>query len=83
MLSLAADASTYPDVFIRRGTRDGTRTAVDDPVVVFEVLAPETARFDLVRKLPAYRAIRSLRRVVFVAPEAMRLDIETRGGDGR
>ncbi|HEX8375854.1 MAG TPA: Uma2 family endonuclease, partial [Geminicoccaceae bacterium] len=48
--SEAADASMYPDTFVRCGPRDDDRTVVDDPVIVFEVLSPGTAKFDLTRK---------------------------------
>lgn len=82
VLSLAADASMYPDAFVRCRSRDDSRTTVDDPVVVFEVLSPGTVKYDLTRKRPAYEAIPSLRRVVFVSPDRAYLDVETRGEDG-
>lgn len=83
VLSWAADASMYPDVFVRRGPRETTRTKVDDPVVVFEVLSPGTEKFDLTRKRVSYEAVTSLRRIVYVSPHRAHLDVEIRDADGR
>lgn len=35
------------------------------------------------RKLPAYQAVRTLRRIVFVAPAAVHLDVEARDVEER
>jgi Uma2 family endonuclease len=78
----AAGAVMYPDAFVRYGPRDDRRTAVDDPVVVFEVLSEGTAKHDLIRKRRAYETIASLRRIVFVDPDAIRIDMRVRGADG-
>lgn len=77
-----AQASMYPDVFVRCGERDGSRTPIDDAVLVVEVISPSTAHFDLTRKRYAYESIPSLRRIVFVSTSEARLDIRVRGEDG-
>lgn len=82
VLSREADASMYPDVFVRCGGRDGRRTRTDDPVIAFEVLCEGTARQDLTRKRLAYEAIPSLRRIVYVAVDEARIDMRVRDGSG-
>lgn len=83
LLSRAAGASMYPDVFVRCGPREGGRTRVEDAVVAFEVLSEGTAQFDLTRKRLAYEAIPSLRRLVYVSMVEARLDVRVKGEDGR
>lgn len=80
--SRAAEASMYPDAFVRCGPRDGTRTRCEDPILVVEVLSEGTARYDLIRKRLAYEAIPGLRRILYVATDEARIDMRVRGGDG-
>lgn len=82
VLSRAADAVMYPDVFVRCGPREGGRVAVDDPVLVVEVLSESTAKHDLTRKRLAYEAIPSLRRIVYVSTDEPRLDLRVRDASG-
>jgi Uma2 family endonuclease len=82
LLSRAAGASMYPDVFVRCGPREGGRTRIEDAVVAFEVLSEGTAQFDLTHKRLAYEAIPSLRRLVYVSTVEARLDVRVRGEDG-
>lgn len=82
VLSPAANAVMYPDVFVRCGPREGGRTAVEDPVVVVEVLSEGTAKHDLTRKRLAYEAILSLRRIVYVSTDEVRLDLRVRDENG-
>ncbi len=69
---------TYPDVFVRCGQPLRGVTAVDDPVLVVEVLSPSTALYDLTRKRLAYQSIPSLRVVLWVHPDRMRVDLMRR-----
>lgn len=82
VLSRTANAVMYPDVFVRCGPREGGRVAIDDPVLVVEVLSEGTAKHDLTRKRLAYEAIPSLRRIVYVSIDEARLDLRVRGEDG-
>lgn len=82
VLSRAANAVMYPDVFVRCGARDGGRAAIEDPVLVVEVLSESTAKHDLTRKRLAYEAMPSLRRIVFVSVDEARLDTRVRAEDG-
>ncbi|MCS6877244.1 MAG: Uma2 family endonuclease [Geminicoccaceae bacterium] len=68
----------YPDVFVRCGPARRGATAVDDPVLAVEVLSPSTAAFDLTRKRLAYQSIPSLRAVLYVHPDRMRIDLMRR-----
>jgi Uma2 family endonuclease len=77
------DDAMYPDAFVRCGKADPAAVAVDDPVVVFEVLSTGTAQHDLTRKRLAYKTIPSLKLIVYVAQDRARLDIVRRQPDGR
>lgn len=81
VLSPRGDA-TYPDVFVRCGRPLRGVTAIDDPVLVAEVLSPSTAMYDLTRKRLAYQGIPSLQVVLWVHPDRMRVDIMRRVGGG-
>jgi Uma2 family endonuclease len=52
-----------------------------NPTVVVEVLSPSTAVFDQNEKLEDYRAIPSLRHIVYVAGDDARVDVWTRAED--
>jgi Uma2 family endonuclease len=81
--SATQQTSTYPDAFVRCGPPVGEATRTDDPVVIFEVLSESTASSDLTRKRQVYKAMPSVRVIVYVASSAYRLDIFRRGPDGR
>jgi Uma2 family endonuclease len=53
---------------------DGERDTLLNPEVVIEVLSPTTEAFDRGMKFAHYRGIPSLREVVFVAQDAVRLE---------
>jgi Uma2 family endonuclease len=78
-----ARSSVYPDAFVRCGPPVGEGIRTDDPVVVFEVLSEGTASSDLTRKRQVYKAMPSVRVIVYVTPRQYRLDIVRRGADGR
>ncbi len=81
--SAAQQTSTYPDAFVRCGPPVGEGTRTDDPVVIFEVLSESTASSDLTRKRQVYKAMPTVRVIVYVASSAYRLDIVRRGPDDR
>lgn len=82
VVSRAANAIMYPDIFVRCGPRDGARPWIEDPLVVVEVLSESTAKHDLTRKRLAYEAIPTLHRIVYVSLDEPRLDLRVRGEDG-
>ena len=72
----------YPDAFVRCGPRNDQRMMVEDPVVVFEVLSEGTLKHDLTRKRLAYEAMPSLRRIVYVSVDELRIDMRVRSTGG-
>lgn len=72
-----------PHAFVRCGPADPRVTRVDDPVLVVEVLSPSTALYDLTRKRLANRSIPSLRCVLGVHPDRLRVDLVRRREGGR
>jgi Uma2 family endonuclease len=83
VMSERAQSSVYPDVFVRCGPPVGEATRTDDPVVVFEVMSESTARNDLTRKRQVYKAIPSVKVIVYVSQGEYRLDVLRRMADGR
>ena len=80
--SREAGAVMYPDAFVRCGPRNDQRMMVEDPVVVFEVLSEGTLKHDLTRKRLAYEAMPSLRRIVYVSVDELRIDMRVRSTGG-
>ena len=66
-----ADRIRYPDAFVACTPADPRATVVDDPVVVFEVLSPSTARTDRVEKMHEYWETPSIRRYALIEQDAV------------
>jgi len=66
-----ADRIRYPDAFVSCTPVDPRATVVDDPVVVFEVLSPSTARTDRVEKMHEYWETPSIQRYVLIEQDAV------------
>lgn len=77
-----AGAAMYPDVFVRCGPGQGSRTVIDDAVLVVEVLSPGTKQADLTRKRWAYQAILTMQAILFVAADEARVELAVREPDG-
>ncbi len=76
----------YPDVVAvceERRFLDGERDTLLNPDVIIEVLSPSTEAFDRGLKFSHYRAIPSLREVVFVAQDTPRVEHFVRREDGQ
>lgn len=54
----------------------------DDPIVIIEVLSPETGRHHRVRKRPDYAQGVSVREIVLIASERRRVEVWRRAADG-
>ncbi|WP_460451641.1 Uma2 family endonuclease [Alsobacter sp. SYSU BS001988] len=76
-----ADFLPEPDVMVRCGPVDDRRRWVPDPVVVIEVLSPSTMADDRGYKLKAYMAFASLRHLVLVYQDEMRIEHWSRPDD--
>jgi Uma2 family endonuclease len=64
-----AGSVRYPDGFVFSSRVSVTATIIREPVVIFEVLAPETASADLVTKNLEYSAAPSVQRYVVLAQD--------------
>ncbi len=73
----------YPDLTIDCATRDGAPKdkVLTDPRAIVEVLSPSTRNSDLNVKLREYRAIESVRTIVFIDAEDGTLAVTDRTAD--
>ena len=71
----------FPDVTV--SCEPVREEGVDHPVVVFEVLSPSTAAYDMGDKAAAYRTLPSLRHLVLVSQDRIRVQHFHREADGR
>ncbi len=67
----AAGAVRYPDAFIACSPLPPRDTVCREPVVVFEVISPSTARTDRVAKMRDYWDAPSIRRYVIIEQDAI------------
>jgi Uma2 family endonuclease len=74
-----ADRIRYPDAFVVCAPMVHRGTVRDDPMVVFEVLSPSTARIDRVEKMHEYWATPSIQRYVLIEQDAVSAMAFTRG----
>ena len=72
----------YPDASATCGPFDPAARAIEEPVVIFEVLSPSTARIDRTEKKEAYLACASLQHYVLIDPERPEVTIYTRAAEG-
>lgn len=82
VVSRAADAAMYPDLFVRCTDLNLAATACEEPVIVFEVLSASTAQHDLARKKHAHQAIPSLRTIVYVSQADASIEVVRRSESG-
>lgn len=85
LLVRATGRSFYPDVMVRCGRATGSEEAVDDPLVLFEVLPMSTAEYDLTKKRKAYQTLSALRMIVYVSQDRSHVHVHVvvRDQDGR
>jgi Uma2 family endonuclease len=70
-----------PDIVVRCGPL-GRRNFITDPVVVIEVLSPSTIDIDRGQKLAFYKTLPTLRHVVLVYQDQIRIELYARTEDG-
>ena len=81
-LKIKADASIrYPDAFVTCTAGPNASTVVHDPVVVFEILGPGTAKTDRIAKNREYRATPSIRRYVMLEQDEIAATVFARAGE--
>ena len=71
----------YPDAFVACSTYPRDASVIDDPIVVFEVLSPSTARIDRIVKLGEYRDTPSIQRYVMLEQDFQAAIVLTRNGN--
>ena len=69
----------YPDVVVACDDTDPYYSR--EPLLIVEVSSPTTERIDRNEKLPAYRRIPSVKEIVFVAQDRVRIEIFRRQGE--
>ncbi len=75
----------YPDVVVVCGRPeyvDGVRDVVTNPILVVEVLSPSTEAWDRGGKFAHYRQLPSLREILFVSQDEVRVEQYTRQEGG-
>ena len=71
----------YPDGMVLCSPVDRPATVVYDPVVVFEVLSPSTARDDRIVKAREYQATPSVQRYVMLEQDGVSATVYARSGE--
>lgn len=77
----AADAATIPDIVVHCGP-DRNRTFIFDPLIIVEVLSRSTMDYDRGPKLAVYKSLESLRHIVLIYQDQMRVEHYYRADDG-
>ncbi len=80
---ISLDTNDSPDGVIVCGKPEFPASEMDillNPTVVFEILSPSTERRAKNKKLPAYRAVKTLREIVYVAEETPQVEGFRRAG---
>lgn len=77
---LPGDRYYYPDVLVACDPDEPSEYYCEKPLVIFEVLSPETARIDREEKYLAYSRLPSLRAYVLV--DQAKLDVQVHHFDG-
>ena len=70
--------AVFPDVMVQCGPPDRDATAIDDPVVLFEVVSPGSESRDRGEKAALYRRLPSLQHYVLVARDTPLIDVVSR-----
>ena len=73
---------TRPDIVVRCGAAATRSTSVTDPIVVIEVLSPSTIDVDRGPKLDFYKSIPTMRHIVLVYQDQMRVEHYRRADQG-
>jgi Uma2 family endonuclease len=76
------NAFFYPDVMVACDPKDNEKYFRERPVIIFEVLSPDTERTDRREKALAYGYIESLRVYVLIEQGEMRLTVLRPAADG-
>jgi len=78
---VAEDHIRYPDGMVVCSPVDRTATVIHDPVIVFEVLSPSTARRDRIAKAREYQVTPSVQRYVMLEQDGVSATVYARSGE--
>lgn len=73
--------AVFPDVMVQCGAPDRDVTAIDDPVVLVEVVSPGSEQRDRGEKAALYRRLPSLQHYVMVDRDTASIELLTRQSD--
>ena len=73
----------YPDLFVRCAQERGDPYFKTDPVLIIEVLSPNTQRHDRGDKRLAYQSLPSLQEYILAAQDSPRIEVLSRTAAGR
>jgi Uma2 family endonuclease len=82
LVRTGTDRGRYPDMTIDCGPRNPSNRVAPNPVVVFEVLSPDTQREDRTVKLDDHNAPSSIGHYVLVEPPKPLVHVYHRGSHG-
>lgn len=71
----------YPEACVTCSPVPGNARLVPDPMIVFEVVSPSSARMDRVHTLHEYHAVPSIQHYVLIEQDRIALTVHARQGD--
>lgn len=77
---IVAGSVRYPDAFVTCSRGQGKATFANEPVVVFEISSPSSARIDHVDKLREYQLTQSIQRYIILEQDLAGGTVFTREG---
>src|SRR5487761_1071489 len=76
-----ADSYFVADIAATCARNERGRQAIEDPILIVEILSPETERHDRLSKVPAYRNIESVEEILLIDSESLYAELLWRDGD--
>jgi Uma2 family endonuclease len=68
----------FPDLVVDCGTKIDGGFTFEHPILVAEVLSPSTRTFDLAGKITEYWRVQTIRHVMIIDPDKLRVQLHTR-----
>ena len=80
-IQVAGDHIRYPDAFVTCAPGKNDSTVVSEPVIIFEIISPDTTRVDRYAKALEYQATPSVRRYVILEQDSINATVYVRSGN--
>lgn len=71
--------AVFPDVMVRRGSLEPNKTAVDDPLILVEVVSPGSEERDRNEKRELYKRLPTLKHCVLIVRDRASIEVIDRG----